>query len=111
MRHESAAARLPAATVPSLCYDGSRGCHDAAFGSHARASHLHSMTREVRMMKSLLLSVAALGALALVACTDDSQTTQRGIDQDITATHDAGAPTLSNIGQNNFAPWRLNMAP
>ena len=63
------------------------------------------------MTKALVWSVVALSVLALGACSEDAQTTQRGIDQDITATHDAGAPTLSNIGQNNFAPWRLNMAP
>jgi hypothetical protein len=54
--------------------------------------------------------MAALAALALAGCAEDSQTTQRGIDQDITATHDAGAPTAQNFGQS-FLPWRLNMAP
>jgi ABC-type glycerol-3-phosphate transport system substrate-binding protein len=64
------------------------------------------------MTKSLLRSIAVLAALALAACAaEDAQTDQRGIDQDITATHDAGAPTLNNIGQSIFAPWRLNMAP
>jgi predicted small secreted protein len=62
------------------------------------------------MTKSLLWSVAVLAALALAACSEDAQTTERGIDQDITATHDAGAPTVHNLGQS-FAPWRLNMAP
>jgi hypothetical protein len=52
----------------------------------------------------------ALVALALAACAEDAQTTQRGIDQDITATHDAGAPTVENLGQS-FAPWRLSMQP
>lgn len=64
------------------------------------------------MTKSLLRSAIVLAALALGACTaEDTQTDQRGIDQDITATHDAGAPTISNIGQRDFAPWRVNMAP
>lgn len=62
------------------------------------------------MTKSLLWSIAALAALALAGCAEDSQTTERGIDQDITATHDAGAPTLENLGPS-FLPWRLNMAP
>jgi len=53
-----------------------------------------------------------LASLTLGACAfEDAQTNERGIDQDITAAHDAGAPTLSNIGQRNYAPWRLNMAP
>jgi hypothetical protein len=62
------------------------------------------------MTKSLLLSVAALATLALAACAEDGQTTERGIDQDITATHGAGAPTIDNLGQS-FLPWRINMAP
>ena len=64
------------------------------------------------MTRSLIRSMAVLAALTLGACAfEDAQTNERGIDQDITATHDAGAPTLNNIGQSNFAPWRLNMAP
>ena len=64
------------------------------------------------MTKFLLRGAAALAALALVACAfEDAQTDQRGIDQDITATHDAGAPTLNNIGQRDFAPWHLNLHP
>jgi hypothetical protein len=64
------------------------------------------------MTKSLLSILVAVAALALAACAaEDGQTTERGIDQDITATHDAGASTLNNIGQRDFAPWRLNMAP
>ena len=62
------------------------------------------------MARSVVMSCVFLAALALGACAEDSQTTQRGIDQDITATHDAGAPTLDNLGQG-FAPWRFNMAP
>ena len=58
----------------------------------------------------LIRSLVALAALALTACSaEDAQTTERGIDQDIIATHDAGAPTRSNIGQRDFAPWRINM--
>jgi hypothetical protein len=56
--------------------------------------------------------LVALAALALAACAaEDTQSGKRGIDQDIIATHDAGAPTLSNIGQRDFAPWRVNMQP
>ena len=62
------------------------------------------------MTKSLLWSMAALAALALPGCAEDAQTTQRGIDQDITATHRAGAPTIDNLGLN-FLPWHLNGAP
>ena len=64
------------------------------------------------MNKSLRFSTIVLAALALGACAfEDAQTTERGIDQDITATHDAGAPTAMNIGQRDFAPWRMNMKP
>jgi hypothetical protein len=64
------------------------------------------------MTKFLLRGAAALAALALVACAaEDAQTNERGIDQDILATHDAGAPTLNNLGQRDFAPWRLNLHP
>jgi len=87
-----------------------RLCHAAPFGKPDRASHLHSIEREVRMTRTLVWSVVALAVLALGACAEDSQTTERGIDQDITATHRAGAPTIDNLGQN-FAPWRFNMTP
>lgn len=61
--------------------------------------------------RPLLLSLFALVASGLCACaSEDAQTGERGIDQDIIATHDAGAPTMNNIGQRN-APWRLNMYP
>ncbi len=64
------------------------------------------------MTRSLIRSMVVLTALALGACAgEDAQTNQRGIDQDITAAHDAGAPTMSNIGQRDYAPWRLNMKP
>lgn len=64
------------------------------------------------MTKSLLRSLVAVAALALAACAaEDGQTTERGIDQDITATHDAGAPTLNNFGHSAFAPWRSNITP
>jgi hypothetical protein len=62
--------------------------------------------------KPLLRSLVALAMLVLAACAaEDTQTNERGIDQDITATHDAGAATINNIGQRDFAPWRLNMHP
>lgn len=58
----------------------------------------------------LLQSLVALAALALAACAKDAPTTQRDIDQDISASHDAGAPTIDNLG-DSFAPWRLDMQP
>jgi len=64
------------------------------------------------MTRSLLRSMVVLSALALGGCAgEDTQTNERGIDQDIMATHDAGAPTPANIGQRDYAPWRLNMQP
>jgi len=64
------------------------------------------------MTRSLIRSIVLLSGLALAACAgEDTQTNERGIDQDITATHDAGAPTSANIGQRDYAPWRLNMQP
>jgi len=61
--------------------------------------------------KPLPLCLIALAALALAACTaENAQTTERGIDQDIAATHDASAPTISNLGKRD-APWRLDMGP
>ena len=61
--------------------------------------------------KPLPLCLIALVALALAACTtEDAQTNERGIDQDISATHDASAPTISNLGERD-APWRLGMYP
>jgi hypothetical protein len=62
--------------------------------------------------KALPRSLVAFATLVLAACSaEDMQTNERGIDQDITATHDAGAATINNIGQRDFAPWRLNMRP
>jgi hypothetical protein len=58
----------------------------------------------------LLRSLVSLAALALAACAEDARTTQRGIDQDISASYDDGAPTIDNLGQR-FAPWRLDMQP
>lgn len=63
------------------------------------------------MTKSLLLSVAALAALALAACAEDTQTTERSIDQDITATHYAGAAVLDNVGPRGVAPQRGVVPP
>jgi len=63
------------------------------------------------MTGSLFRSIIVVSVLALAGCAgEDTQTNERGIDQDITATHDAGAPTPANIGLN-YAPWRLNMKP
>jgi nitrous oxide reductase accessory protein NosL len=63
------------------------------------------------MTKSLLLSVAALAALAVAACAEDGQTTERGIDQDITATHYAGAAVLDNVGPRAVARQRGAVPP
>jgi hypothetical protein len=61
--------------------------------------------------KPVLRSLIAMAAFALAACAaEDTQTGERGIDQDISASHDAGAPTIDNLGQS-FAPWRLDMQP
>jgi len=66
-------------------------------------------------MRILNPVLALLALLALAACSgspeDASQAGQRGIDQDITATHDAGAPTLNNLSLGGSAPWRLGLKP
>lgn len=59
------------------------------------------------MIKSMLWSVVALAALALAGCAEDTQTTQRDIDHDITVSHNAGSASLDDIGQDRFAPWRF----
>ena len=63
------------------------------------------------MTKSLLLSVVALAALALAACAEDTQTTERSIDQDITVTHYAGAAVLDNVGPRGVASQRGAVPP
>ena len=63
------------------------------------------------MTKSLLLSITALAGLALAACTGDGQTTQRGIDQDITVTHYAGAAVLDNVGPRAVVGQRGDVLP
>lgn len=64
------------------------------------------------MTRTPYQALAALALLALAACGasgEASQAGERGIDQDIAATHDAGAPTLNNMALGQFAPWRLGM--
>ena len=60
------------------------------------------------------LAVAAvLAALAGCSAAPPPQLAKYGpsgenaIDQDITATHDDGAPTLDNQSLGAYAPWRL----
>src|SRR5579864_1167736 len=89
-------------------------CRPVATWISAWASHLLSIEpggREITMTRFLLRGMVVIGTLMLAACaSDDAQTTERGIDQDIIATHDAGGPTARNIGQRDFAPWRLDMS-
>ena len=63
-------------------------------------------------MARLWIGAAALGALlSLGACTDPDSVSgsgfERGIDADIAATHDAGAPTSRNLGPRGSENWRL----
>jgi len=64
------------------------------------------------MSRMPLRGLAVLAVLALAACSEEppqlakyGPSGENAIDQDITATHDDGAPTLNN--QMNAAPWRL----
>ena len=97
------------ARVPSLCYEGSPADvigHSVASGSGL--PHFPRIKREVRMAKSLVWSVAIVAALTLGACAgEDTQTTERGIDQDITVSHQPGSATLDNLGQSGIAPWHF----
>jgi hypothetical protein len=97
------------AGVPSLCYGGSPADVIGRFiAKESGHPHLPNIKREVRMTKSLVWSVAILAALALGACAgEDTQTTERSIDQDITVSHQPGSATLDNLGQNGFAPWHF----
>jgi hypothetical protein len=63
------------------------------------------------MTKSLFMSVAAVAALVLGACSDEGQTTQRSLDQDITATHAAGAAVLDNVGPRAVVGQRGDVLP
>ena len=63
-------------------------------------------------MTRLWIGAAALGALlSLAACTDPDSVSgsgfERGIDADIAATHDGGAPTVRNLGPRGSENWRL----
>jgi hypothetical protein len=60
------------------------------------------------MSRALVATSLALSFLLLGACTDPDSVSgsgfERGIDADIWATHDAGAPTLRNLGLRGNAP-------
>ena len=59
------------------------------------------------MSRSMLAICAAAALLGLAACADTDDIPQRGIDQDISATHDSGAPTVRNLGPRGGENWRL----
>ena len=60
------------------------------------------------MCRTLFNTVMTLALLMLGACTDPDSVSGsgfgRGIDADIAATHDAGAPTIRNLGMRDSAP-------
>jgi hypothetical protein len=62
------------------------------------------------MRGKVLLAIVTTVISTFTACSGDTQTVQRDIDQDIIATHDAGAATMSNIGRQ-FSPWHTNLSP
>jgi hypothetical protein len=55
-----------------------------------------------------LAGLLTLAFLMLGACTDpygtDGSARERGVDADILATHDSGAPTLRNLGLRDTSP-------
>ncbi len=60
------------------------------------------------MCRTLFRSILVLSFVALGACTDPDSVSgaasERGIDADILATHDAGALTLRNLSLHDTAP-------
>ena len=60
------------------------------------------------MSRSLLGSTFVLSFIVLAACSDPDSVSgsrfERGIDADISATHDAGAPTTRNLGLRDQSP-------
>ncbi len=69
-------------------------------------------------LRNLAVAVV-LSTLALASCNSEppdqlakyGPSGENAIDQDITATHDDGAPTLSNQSLGAAAPWRLQQQP
>lgn len=59
------------------------------------------------MSRSILAIGAVAALLGLAACADTDDIPQRGIDQDISATHDAGAATVRNLGPRGGESGRL----
>jgi hypothetical protein len=59
------------------------------------------------MLNKLLAVSATAALLALGACADVDVIPERGLDQDISATHDGTAPTVRNLGPRGGENWRL----
>ncbi len=61
------------------------------------------------MTNALRVSLVIMALLLLGACTDPDSVSgssfTRGIDQDITVTHDAGAPTVRNLSLPDTSTW------
>ncbi len=58
------------------------------------------------MRRVRLELIVAAAALSLAACADTDRPQEYQIDQDIYATHGAGAPTSTNPGAPGFETWR-----
>lgn len=56
-------------------------------------------------------SLAALTLLALAGCADGDTVPRAGIDQDISATHDADGPSLFSWGERSTLPWNAFRNP
>lgn len=54
-----------------------------------------------------LMGLAGCAGPGGALSSDDSFSPQRGIDADIAATHDSGAPTIRNEGPRGSELWRI----
>ncbi len=57
------------------------------------------------MARAVRSGLVLIALLSLGGCVDSDGVLSRGIDQDITVTHDAGAPTVRNLSLRDTSSW------
>ena len=57
------------------------------------------------MARVVRSGLALIALLSLGGCADSDDVASRGIDQDITVTHDSGAPTVRNLSLPDTSTW------